>query len=102
MTTTVYLLNRSPTRSMIGKMLYEAWHKRKLNVHHLRIFGCVAHVKTVNPHISKLAGCNTLVVFIGYEIGSKAYRVHNQEASGVSGCGVPRRKTMGLDNGVGR
>lgn len=46
-------------------------------MHHLHTFGCVAHVKTINPHLNKLADRSTPMVFIGYEIGSKAYRVYN-------------------------
>lgn len=52
--TVVYLLNRSPTKSLVDSTPYEAWHNKKLSVHHLRIFGCLAHVKTVHPHLKKL------------------------------------------------
>jgi hypothetical protein len=41
----VYLLNRSPTKSVIDMTPYEAWRDRKLSVEHLRTFGCTAHVK---------------------------------------------------------
>lgn len=75
--TAVYLLNRSPTKSIIGKTPYEAWYKRKPSVHHLRTFGCVAHVKTMHPHLLKLEDRSTAMVFIGYEPGSKAYRCYD-------------------------
>ena len=32
--TAVYLFNRSPTRSLDGKMPYEAWYNKKPAVHH--------------------------------------------------------------------
>ena len=63
--TAVYLLNRAPTKAVIGKTPYEAIYGRKPNVSHLRTFGCVAHVKTVEPHLSKLADRSTKMVFIG-------------------------------------
>jgi hypothetical protein len=42
----VYILNRSPTSSVQGKVSEEKWSGSKVNVSHLRIFGCVyfAHV----------------------------------------------------------
>ena len=75
--TAVYLLNRAPTRSLKMKTLYEAWHSRKPKVHHLRTFRCVAHVKTVGPGVSKLSDRSTKMVFVGYETGTKGYRVYD-------------------------
>jgi hypothetical protein len=76
-TTAVYILNRAPTRSLDGVTPYEAWHGRKPNVQHLRTFGCTVHVKKVGPGITKLSDRSTPMVFVGYEQGSKAYRVYD-------------------------
>jgi hypothetical protein len=77
--TAVYLPNRAPTKAVIGKNPYEAIYGRKPNMSHLRTFGCVAHVKTAEPHLSKLADRSTKMVFIGYErnSGTKAYRFYD-------------------------
>lgn len=75
--TTVYILNRAPTRALDGITPYELWHGQKPNVQHMRVFGCVAHVKRVGPGINKLADRSTMCVFIGYEAGSKCYRVYD-------------------------
>jgi hypothetical protein len=75
--TSVYLLNRAPMRSVDGMTPYEAWHGKKPSVHHLRTFGCVAHVKRLGPGIDKLADRSTPMIFVGYEEGSKAYRVYD-------------------------
>ncbi|WVZ59949.1 hypothetical protein U9M48_010030 [Paspalum notatum var. saurae] len=72
--TAVYILNRSPTKALNGKMPYEAWHGRKPAVSHLRVFGCLAFVKELG-HIGKLDNRSTPGVFIGYAEGSKAYRI---------------------------
>lgn len=72
-TTAVYILNRAPTKSVVGMTPYEAWCKQKPIVHHLRTFGCVAHVKKVGGHVGKLTDRSSLMVFIGHESGSKAY-----------------------------
>jgi Reverse transcriptase (RNA-dependent DNA polymerase) len=76
-TTVVYILNRATTKSLTGMIPYEAWHKRKPKVDHFRVFGCLVHVKVTNPHLSKLEDRSSLMVFIGYEKGFKAYRVYN-------------------------
>ena len=46
-------------------------------LHHLRVFGCVAYMKNVRPHLAKLDPKGLKVIFIGYEPGSKAYRFYD-------------------------
>jgi transposase InsO family protein len=77
--TTVYLLNRAPTKSVKGITPYEARHGRKPFVHHLRTFGCIAHVKKTGPGQTKLADRSKQMVMIGYERGSKAYHLYDPE-----------------------
>ena len=47
--TSVYLLNRLPTKSVNGKTPIEAWSGIKPTANHLRVFGslCYFHVPTV-------------------------------------------------------
>jgi hypothetical protein len=78
----VYVLNRSPTRSLDDKTPYEAWHGEQPAVSYLCTFGCVVHVKNTRPHLKKLEDQSTPMIFVGYEVGSKAYRVYNP----VDGC----------------
>lgn len=82
-TTAVFILNRSPTRSLAGKTPFEAWHGRKPAVHFMRMFGSVAHMKLVKPNLLKLEDGSRKTVFIGYEAGSKAYRVYDPVANRV-------------------
>jgi hypothetical protein len=70
----VYILNRSPTKALNGRTLYEAWHGRKPVVSHLRVFSCLAFVKELG-HIGKLNNRSTSGVFISYAEGSKAYHI---------------------------
>jgi hypothetical protein len=72
--TVVHLLNCSPTKALDGKTPYKAWHKRKLVVSHLRVFGCLAFAKELN-HVGKLNDRSMPGVFIGYAEGIKAYRI---------------------------
>lgn len=71
------LWNRSPTRSLEGKTPYEEWSRKKPSVGHLRIFGCVAYVKRLGGHLKKLDDRSEAMVFVGYEVGSKAYRFYD-------------------------
>lgn len=76
-TTAVYILNRSQTKSVEGMTPYEAWYKHKPSVHHLRTFGCLVHVKVTGGQVKKLDDRSIEMVLFGYEKGSKAYRVYN-------------------------
>jgi transposase InsO family protein len=75
--TAVYLLNRSSSKSIGGKTPYELWNGVPPAVHHLRTFGCVAHVKVTAPNVKKLDDRSRPMIFVGYEPGSKAYRVYD-------------------------
>jgi hypothetical protein len=77
MATTVYLLNRSSMKGVAGKTPVEAWFGKKPGVRHLRMFGCIVHVKHTMPNLKKLHDRSRPMVFIGYELGSKAYRAYD-------------------------
>jgi hypothetical protein len=80
--TTVYILNRSPTKALNGRTPYEAWHGCKPVVSQLRVFGCLAFIKELG-HVGKLDDRSTPAVFIGYAEGSKAYRILDPETQRV-------------------
>lgn len=75
--TAVYLLNRSSSKGIAGKTPYKLWTGTTLAVHHLRTFGCVSHVKVTAPHQKKLDDRSRRMIFVGYELGSMAYRVYD-------------------------
>jgi transposase InsO family protein len=64
--TVVFLLNRVPTRSLVGRTLYEVWHGEKPAMHFLRVFGCVAHVKITKTNAGKLDDRSTKMVMVRY------------------------------------
>ena len=74
--TALHILNRTTTKGTGGKTPYELWNGSTPAVHHLQIFGCVAHVKNTGPHMKKLHNRSKSMIFIRYEPGSKAYRVY--------------------------
>jgi hypothetical protein len=82
-TTAVYLLNRSPTRSVEGMTPYEAWHDKKPSVAHLRTFGCIVHVKNTKPMLKKLDDRSIKMVFLAMNQGPRLIvpTIHGQGMS---------------------
>jgi transposase InsO family protein len=76
-TTVVYLLNRAPSKGVGGKIPYQLWTGSAPGVHHLRTFGCVAHMKITTPNLKKLNDRSCCTIFVGYEARSKAYRLYD-------------------------
>lgn len=50
----VYILNRSPTRTLDGITPYESWYENKQNVNHYRYFGCLAYARVPYEQRRKL------------------------------------------------
>jgi len=87
MSTAVFILNRAPTKALNGRTLFEAWHGRKPSVAFMRTFGCIRHVKNTKPGLTKLEDRSTKMVFLGYEEGSKAYRLYDPVTGRVTVSG---------------
>ena len=75
----VYISNRSPTKSVLGKTPQEAWSGRKPGVSHLRVFGSIAHAHVPDEKRSKLDDKSEKFIFIGYDANSKGYKLYNPE-----------------------
>ena len=70
-----YLINRIPTRTLLLQTPYESYRGKKPCIEHIRVFGCVGHVKVDKPHLRKLDDRSRPLVHLGIEPGSKAYRL---------------------------
>ncbi|KAG7533591.1 Reverse transcriptase RNA-dependent DNA polymerase [Arabidopsis thaliana x Arabidopsis arenosa] len=70
-----YLINRVSTRTLQNQTPYEAFWKKKPNIEHLRIFGCIGYAKAEAAHLRKLDDRSRMLVHLGTEPGSKAYRL---------------------------
>lgn len=73
--TAVYILNRSPTKGVADGTPYQAWFDKIPQVHRFKIFGCLAHAKNTYSHLPKLADRSAKTIMLGYEDGTKAYRL---------------------------
>lgn len=73
----IYLLNRLPTRALTGMTPYEAWNEEKPHIGHIKVFGCLGHMKVPSQHCQKLDDRSKQVVNLGKEPGTKAYRLYD-------------------------
>ena len=78
----MFILNRAPTMALKGKTPSEAWHGRKPSVS-FRTFGCINHVRKTKPILTKLEDRSTLMVFLGYAEGTKAYQLYDPRGGKV-------------------
>lgn len=79
----IYLLNRLPTRAVEGVTPYEAWSGSKPQLDHLRIFGCLDHMRIPSVNLKKLYSRSKEVVYLGKEPGSKAHRVYDPNSKTI-------------------
>ena len=79
----MFILNRSPTKSVDSETPFEAWHGRKPDVHYMRTFGCVVHVREARPGLKKLDDRSRPMIFVGYEAGTKGYRAYEPSTGRV-------------------
>ena len=73
----VFVLNRCPTRSVLGRTPEEAWSGNKPDVSFLRVFGCVAYPHIPDERRKKLDDKSEKCIFIGYSDTTKGYKLYN-------------------------
>ncbi|KAK1419880.1 hypothetical protein QVD17_29300 [Tagetes erecta] len=81
-----YLINRVPTRALTNKTPYEVFKGRKPNLSHIRVFGCVAYMKITKPNPKKLDDRSKIMIHLGNESGSKAYRLYDPTSRKIHIC----------------
>ena len=62
---------------------YEIWKGRKPNLSYLRVWGCIAFYKALEPKRSKLGPRGIKSIFVGYAENSKAYRLLNLDTNTI-------------------
>jgi hypothetical protein len=73
---TIYVQNRIPHRILKDMTPEEAFSEKKLNVEHLRIFGCPVYFHIPKDKRKKLKPSGKKGIFMGYSESSKAYRIY--------------------------
>ncbi|CAD6956230.1 unnamed protein product [Tilletia controversa] len=72
-----YLVNHLPTKALGGKIPEERWEGQKIDMSHLRVWGCVAWIKIHDQQRSegKLSARGLRGMFIGYAGDRKAWTI---------------------------
>lgn len=81
--TACYLQNRLPTRAT-GKTPYELWNKSIPDLKHIRTFGSVAYALIDKDLRMKFDQKAVKLILVGYEEGSKAYRLLNKQTNRIT------------------
>jgi hypothetical protein len=97
--TAAFILNRAPSKS-VETTPYELWHGKNPTLSFLRVWGCEAYVKKLQP--DKLESKSKKCIFVGYPRETLGYTFYH-EAEGktlVSKTGIFLEKEF-LAEGVG-
>ena len=79
--TSAYLLNKVPSKS-VPQTPYEIWKERKPSLKHVKIWGCPAYVKKVDP--DKLESRSVKCNFVGYPKETLGYYFYTDHRVFVS------------------
>ena len=90
-----YIINRTPTRALVGVTPYKKFYGQKPNLEGLKVFGCVAYERIVSKHLKKLDDRSRPLVYVGKEPGSGGVRLFNpQENKIIISCNVSYNEKM--------
>ncbi|MCO5601492.1 hypothetical protein L7F22_055613 [Adiantum nelumboides] len=75
--TGVYIKNRTPIAAVHEVTPEEKYSGMKLDLSHLKVFGCIAYVHIPDELRTKLDPNAEKCIFVGYSIEQKGYRCYN-------------------------
>ncbi|KAG9455261.1 hypothetical protein H6P81_008165 [Aristolochia fimbriata] len=84
--TTVYLINRSPSSPLDGRIPEEVWAGKNVDYSFLKIFGCIAYAHIDRAARKKLDPKSTKCVFLGYGGDEYGYRLWDFDNNKVFRC----------------
>jgi len=73
--TATYLINRLSSANLNFRSPREILYKRKINIDHLKIFGCTCFVH--KNRIDKLDSTSIKTIFLGYSTQKKGYKCYD-------------------------
>ena len=80
----MHIYNRTPTRTIGWKTLHKLWSAGHTpDVSYAHIFGCKAYVHVPDEKRKKLDPQAIEMTFVGYEPGSKGYRLWNHNSCAI-------------------
>ena len=81
--TSVFLLNRLPTKALSKSTPFEAWYGFKPKLMNLKVFGCLCFSYIPQVKRDKLDKKAEAGIFVGYSSTSKAYRIFLPQSNKV-------------------
>ena len=75
--TAAYIINRLPSSVLNSKSPFEVLKGRKIDINHLRIFGCTCFVHVQSKDRDKFDPRASKCVFLGYSSTQKGYKCYN-------------------------
>jgi len=78
--TACHVHNRIPSK-VFKVSPYELWKGRKPNLEYLRVWGCLAFYRVLDPKRTKLGPRALKSIFVGYTENSEAYRLLNLDSN---------------------
>ncbi|KAI5328948.1 hypothetical protein L3X38_028345 [Prunus dulcis] len=81
--TSVYILNRCPTKALSKKTPFEAYGGRKPGIKHLKVFGSLCYAHVPKQQRQKLDLASKRCIFLGYGSCEKGYMLYNIETKKV-------------------
>ncbi|MCO5568785.1 hypothetical protein L7F22_022485 [Adiantum nelumboides] len=76
-TPTVYIMNRTPTVVVHGVTPEEKYIRKKPDLSHSKVFGCIAYVHIPDELCKKLDPKAEKCIFVGYSNEQKGYGCYN-------------------------
>lgn len=73
--TAIYIKNKSPSKAIRGYTPEELWYGVKVDLSHLRVFGCMAYCLIPDETRKKLDAKSKRCIFVGYCPNTKGYRL---------------------------
>ena len=77
LSTAIYITNKTFTMAIHDVTPEERFTGKKLDLSHLKVFGCIAYVHVPNELRTKLDPKAQKCIFIGCSLGQKKYRCYN-------------------------
>ena len=74
--TSTYIINRSPTKAVVGMTPYETFTGEKPDVKHLQVFGCICYAHIPKDERKKLDSKAREAIMLGYGTEVKGYRLY--------------------------
>ena len=81
--TSVYLINRCPTKPLQNQTPIIAWSGRKPSLRHLKVFGCICYSQVPKEKKQKLDETSEKCIFTGYSSQSKGYRLYSLKSNKI-------------------